>query len=249
MVEEINILKEVGLREKEAKVYLTLLKLGSATSGELIKKLGYYSKTIYQILDKLMDKGLVSYVIKANIKYFEAVDPEKFVDILKEQEAQIKAKEQKVKKLIPELKAMRKLARAPQEANIYVGKGGLKSIFEDQLKQKEEILIFGGGGNFKRVLGYYYDLWHKKRVKEKIKLKLLWNEKLRSKKKEILKIPLLEVKFLSKEFDNPAPAIIYKDKVAITVWSETPIAILIRSKEVVNSYRSYFKLLWSIAKK
>jgi len=249
MTENIDILKEFGVTEKEAKLYLALLKLGSATSGELMRELGYYSKTIYQILDKLMAKGLVSYIIKANIKYFEAVDPEKFLDILKEQEVQLKTKEEKIKKIMPELKAIRKLAKAPQEANVYVGKKGLKSIFEDQLKQKGEILVLGGGGNFKRAFEFYYDQWHKKRIKEKIKLKLLWNEKLRNKKKEILRIPLLEVKFLPKEFDNPAPAIIYNDKVAITIWSEIPIATLIRSKEVANSYRSYFKLLWGIAKK
>ena len=67
-------------------------------------------------------------------------------------------------------------------------------------------------------------------------------------KEELLKIPLLEVRFLSKEFDNPAPAMIYGDEVAITVWSETPIVTLIRSKEVANRYKSYFNLLWKMAK-
>ena len=45
-----------------------------------------------------------------------------------------------------------------------------------------------------------------------------------------------------------APATIYSDKVVITVWSKEPYAFLIRSKEVARSYRSYFELLWKVAK-
>jgi len=125
----------------------------------------------------------------------------------------------------------------------------MKSIFEDMLKQKQEILVFGGGGKFKEALGPYSELWHKKREKLRIKLRLLWNENLRKQKKETKKLKFLEIRFLPKEFDNPAPTIIYQDKVAITIWSNTPIATLIRSKEVAKSYKSYFKTLWSIAKK
>jgi sugar-specific transcriptional regulator TrmB len=246
---EINIiLKEFGLTDNEIKLYLKLLELGSATSGELMKELGFYSKTIYELLDKLIDKGLVSFVIKSNIKYFEATNPEKFLDIISEEEKELKTKEEHIKQILPELIAKRRISKEPQEATIYKGNKGMKSVFEDMLKQKGEILVFGGGGKFKEALGPYSELWHKKRAKAEIKLRLLWNKKLRDKKKNLKKYELVQVKFLPEEFDNPAPAVIYGDKVTITVWSETPIATLIRSKEVASSYRSYFNTLWKIAK-
>jgi sugar-specific transcriptional regulator TrmB len=243
-----TILKEFGLTDNEIKLYLKLLELGSATSGELMKELRFYSKTIYELLDKLIDKGLVSFVIKANTKYFEAENPEKFLDIISEEEKELKTKEENIKKIIPELVLKRKLSKEPQEATIYKGKRGMKSVFEDMLKQKGEILVFGGGGKFKAALGPYSELWHKKRKKAGIKLRLLWNKKLRNKKKDLEEYKLLQVKFLPEEFENPAPAIIYKDKVAITVWSEQPIATLIRSKDVAKSHRSYFNTLWKQAK-
>ncbi len=248
-MQEISILEELGLTEKEAKLYLALLELGQATSSDLIKKLDYYSKTVYELLEKLMKKGLVSYVIKSNIKYFGAVNPEKFLDILKEEENDIKIKENKIKEILPKLKQLKELNKEKQEASIYYGKKGMKSVFEDTLKQKDEILVFGGGGKSKEFLEHYYDLWNRIRAKSKIKLRLLWNENLRDKQDSIKNIKFYNLKFLPREFENPAPAMIYKDKVAITVWSKEPIAILIKSKEVNKSYRNYFELLWKIAKK
>src|SRR3989344_3673167 len=159
-MEEINILEEFGLTEKEAKLYLALLEL-------------------------LIKKGLVSYVIKSNIKYFEAVNPEKFLDILKEEQDNIKIKEDKIKEILPRLNKLREINKEKQEANIYSGKKGMKSVFEDTLKENNEILVFGGGGKSKESLGPYYKLWNKIRAKNKIKLKLLWNEDLRIKKDEI----------------------------------------------------------------
>ena len=164
MKEHIAVLRELGLTEKEAECYLALLKLGFATSGELMKLLRYYSKTVYQILDKLLGKGLVSYVIKANIKYFQAVDPHEFLDILNEQEDQLKIKVKKIEQIIPQLISLRALTKEHQEANMYVGSKGMKSVFDDALKETSEILVFGGGGKTEEFLGDYIKFWHAKAV-------------------------------------------------------------------------------------
>lgn len=243
----MEILKRFGLSDKEIRLYLTLLELGTASSGELIKRLGFYSKTVYEILEKLMNKGLVSYVIKANIKYFEAVDPEKFLDILKEEEHIIKQKEKELRKIIPQLKAKRKLSKEPQEATIYKGKKGMKSVFDDSLKQKKEILVFGSGGKFKETFELEYIIWQKKRLKKKIPLKILWNKKFISKLKEF-KTPLMKIKVLPEIFDNPVPVMIYDNKIVIIIWSKQPIVFSVRSKEVAQSFKNYFEFLWKIAK-
>lgn len=242
-----NVLKKFGLTEKEIQLYLKLLELGSATSGDLMKELKFYSKTIYELLNKLIDKGLVSFVIKSNTKYFEAENPEKFFEIISEEEKELEERKKEIGELIPELISKRETKKALQEATIYKGKKGMKSIFENILKQKSEVLTFGGGGKFRQFFGDYFYLWNKKMAKAKIRQKLLLDEKSKN-NKEIHKLKLYSVRFLPKEFDNPAPAVIYEDKVAITIWSEEPIAILIRSPEVAKIYRSYFNLLWKIAK-
>ncbi len=246
-MELIKIMKEFGLSEKETELYLKLLELGSTTSGILRSELGFYSKTIYELLNKLIGKGLVSFVIKSNTKYFEADNLEKFLDIIEEEKENLDLREKNFRKILPELNERKLLKNELQEATIYKEKNGMKTIFEDQLKQKEEILVFGGGGNFKESLMFYSELWHKKRVKLKIRVRLLLSEKFRG-NKDLKNYKLIKIKFLPEEFDNPAPAVVYGNKVAITIWGKVPLAILIKGSEVSRSYKSYFNLLWKIAK-
>ena len=65
---EFNALKDAGLTDGEAKVYLALLELGSSTTGPIIHKSKIAKSIVYQILEKLMQKGLVSYVTKEKTK-------------------------------------------------------------------------------------------------------------------------------------------------------------------------------------
>ena len=132
-----------------------------------------------------------------------------------------------------------------QQATIYEGKKGIKHLFDESLRQKEDILVLGGGGKFKEHFPEYSELWHKLRIKAKIKLKLLYDEGLREKN---IIYEKCEIKFLPKEFDNPSPTMIYGDKVVITLWEKIPLAFVIESKEVARSYKTYFGVLWKIAK-
>ena len=60
----------IGLTQREVKVYLALLKLGESTTGKIIQESGISSGKIYEILEKLIGKGLASYTIKEKTKYF-----------------------------------------------------------------------------------------------------------------------------------------------------------------------------------
>jgi len=103
-MKEIETLQQLGLSEKEAQLYLKLLTIGSASAGELIKELKFYSKTVYELLEKLIEKGLVSYVVKSNVKYFEAADPERLSEILSEQQNELEQKNRLLRELSPSLK-------------------------------------------------------------------------------------------------------------------------------------------------
>ncbi|MBW3012929.1 helix-turn-helix domain-containing protein, partial [Candidatus Woesearchaeota archaeon] len=92
-----TLLEGLGLTKSEISVYLALLELGSSTTGKIVDKSGASSSKIYEILDKLIQKGLVSYVLKANIKYFEAAPPKRILDYIEEKKASISKQEEDVK--------------------------------------------------------------------------------------------------------------------------------------------------------
>ena len=80
------------------------------------------------------------------------------------------------------------------------------------------------------------------RKKKKIGLKVIFEHGMPKNK-----IALAEVKYLPKGMASPAATNIYADKVAILVWSDSPIIVLIKNKAIADSYRKYFNLIWRVA--
>ena len=62
------------------------------------------------------------------------------------------------------------------------------------------------------------------------------------KEKSKSNFPESEIRFNNNIYDVLATTWIFGDKFAIIVWSEQPIATLIRSKEVASSYRQFFDI-------
>ena len=101
-----NLLK-FGLTEGEAKVYLALLK-GSSAKSEIIKNSGISSSIVYEILEKLMRKGLASYTVIEGKKKFYAANPENLLDLIDKEIKRIEDNKRNGKKIIPFLKLISK---------------------------------------------------------------------------------------------------------------------------------------------
>ena len=93
---------------------------------------------------------------------------------------------------------------------------------------------------------YYFNFYDKVRAKKKIKVKVIFDLSAKGKTKNI---PYAEIRYLAKNYATPAATNIYGDKVAIINWTEDPLAILINNKEIADSYRKYFEILWKNAKR
>lgn len=237
----IQILQEIGLSNTESKVYIALLELGSALAGEITKKSEVNRTNVYDALERLIEKGLVTYVISANRKVFEPVNPERLQEILKE-------REEKLNSAMQELDLKFKTSKVKEEATIFKGKNGIKSIFEDVLKEKKDLFVYGAESKFADMFSAYQKHWNDKRAKLGIKVKMIYNEKVKQRKiREKLK--LLEMKFLPNQYDFPSTIVIYGDKVVTIVWSELPFGFMVKSKDAVKSNVNFFEILWNVAKK
>lgn len=241
------LLESLGLSKNEAKTYLALLKLGSVPAGPLIKALGMHRAAVYNLLDILIDKGLVHYVIQANRKYFEAQAPKRLLEIIEEKKQRLEKEEEQLQELLPGLEMQRKLSQESQEGTIYKGKKGLKSIFEDILNYpNQEFLVMGASGKFKELFGAYFIHLHNRRVANKIKMRILYSQSMKKEKRE-KELKLAEVRYLPETNITPSTTFIYGDKVVIIMWSDTPLAFLMRSRNAAESYKTFFDLLWQTA--
>ena len=236
------MLEEFGLTATEEKVYLALLKTGESTAAEIIKKTQLHRTTVYDVLDRLIEKGLASYILKNKIKHYSPANPSKFFDIATEEKTKAEEKQKLAKKVIANIKSIKESSDKKTSAQIFVGVKAQKTIMNDIIEVGEDFLIFGSGGTFKEVLPLYTEQWASQRRKKNIKAKII---STKGTKAPIWK--LNQVKFISKEYQSPAVTIIYKNKVAIFIHEEPVLIILIESKKLSQSYKNYFNLLWKVA--
>ncbi len=232
-------LEEFGLSKTEARVYSTLLILGESKASIITKKCESNRSNVYDALERLIEKGLVSYIFENNVKIFKSNNPKILEDLLNE-------KKNKLTKILFDLEAKYNNSLADDDATIFRGKKGIKYILDDALNAKE-IYSFGAKSMFKEFYPIYYHKWHKKREELKIKLKMIYTTKVKKEKiKEATK--LFSMKFLPEKYDYPSTNLIYNDKFTTIVWGEQPFAFVVKSKKAVETNKNFFDLLWSIAK-
>ena len=152
-------------------------------------------------------------------------------------------KQDNLKQILPQLNLLHRTSKEKQETTLFRGKLGLKSVFNHQIEVGKEILVFGGSIDAPNILKAYFPHYDNERKKQKIHVKIVFDESNRS-NEYIKTIPLAEIRFIPEEYSSPAAMNIYGDNVAIILWSEEPIAILIKNRDIAKSYRNYFGLLW-----
>ena len=229
-------LQKAGLTGNESKVYLELLKKGPLSANEIAKNIGMDRTLSYTILNNLIEKGLVNYNIKSNKKFFKATNPEILLN-------PIKKKEIFIKELIPKLKSIKKIHKESTETNIYEGKEGLKTFVNLALKHKN-YCAFGSTGRTFHLL-YEVPRIAKELKKSETNARIIADKKYKGTK------PFTMKKFQFKYLDikSEATTSIFGDYVSIHLLTQRPIVILIKNKEIAESYRNHFELLWKIAKK
>ena len=239
-----EIIKQIGLSEAETEVYLIVLKLNESLAGQIAKQSNISRPHIYDSLNKLIKKGLISYVIKNNRKYFRPIEPIKLISYLKEKEESLKEKEESLKEILPDLQALYQPLRKKLKIEIYEGVEGLKTILNDIVKNKKDVVAFGASD---RVRQYLPDFFIKRYLKEREKKRIIARQ-LFSESTGILETKVSIFRKLPREFASPSTTIIYGNKVTIWIWAKIPSIILIENKDLAKSYKDHFELMWKNAK-
>ena len=244
---DMNFLEELGLTKSEIKVYLSLLEIGESSTGKIVDKAKVSSSKIYEIMDKLIQKGLVSYIIKSGVKYFESAQPNRLLDYISEKEKKLEIQKEKIKKILPELELKKKLSNYKSQATIYKGYKGLETAFFeslDLLKANEELLVIGIP-NRSEISNRFFVKFAKERQRRKIKSRATINEIARG-ELQTLKKNLYSLKLKYIQQTMPAAINIFKDRIIIFPEEKDEIILfVIDNKEIAEGFRVQFELLWN----
>lgn len=243
-------LEQIGLNKSEIKVYLSLLKLGASSTGPIINESKTANSKVYEVLEKLIQKGLVSHFTKEGVKYYKAASPKMILQYLEDKKKEIESQETKINEILPMLLQFEKEKEEDKQASIFSGPRGVKTAFinlVDELKAGDEVHIMGVynfGEKFLPIALYFQKI----RSNKGIKAKFLINKGAENIANEFRKYQPVQIKFLPNNILTPAIFLIYSDKVIINLAKEMTFFVL-KSKSAKETFEAYFQLLWKSAKK
>jgi len=245
-METLQALKKFGLTEKASKTYLASLELGESTASNIAIKSNLPRTLVYDLLEKLIGQGLISYTIKENKKYFLAASPKELTRILKE-------KQNAITKVLPILENLQKIKGVKRpKVEIYEGKEGMKTMMNQVLTTcGREFWGFGSSRASWEIIPGFMEDWHKRRIKNKITMNVIYNntKETRIKIKELKHtLKYTKIKLLPIDFPSPTATVFYADKVVLQSWTKDPFAVSIESEHMAENQKRYFKELWKIAK-
>lgn len=242
IVEKLILL---GFSEREARVYLALLHVGPTTTSRLIRETSIPSSKIYDVLERLEDKGFATYIISRGKKEFSATAPGSITVLIKE-------KERLAQEVLPTLDALYREHREEAIGEVHKGKQGIKAVFESILKERQEWLVLGGSGKGIRTLPYYLPHFYDELYRNRIRTRILFVDTpdTREQAAELQRYDTISTKFLPKSIRNLMVTFIFADyvfNIPITQTTEVkPFGLLIKSKEIAEGQRDYFNWLWSL---
>lgn len=245
-------LSQLGLTDGEARVYLSLLKIGSSKVGAIVRDSHVSYSKIYDVLERLSIKGLVSHVTIGKIKHFNAVEPYRLQDYIQRKEEQLNTQKEIIDQIVPSLIKIANNNRRRNSAEIFVGDRGLRTAYEILLSDtsKHEVLRY-----FYPYDEYHYDIaspfyarlyqFQKSRQLEERGISVIEFKKSNH-YKQISSEFGVKLRFV--RFPLPGTMDIFKDRLLIISWS-SKIGILISSREISDHFKEYFDSVWNIAER
>ena len=242
-------LQDIGLTEKEARVYMAALEIGRATADQLAKHAKIVRSTTYVQIESLMKKGLMSTYEEEKKTYLAPESPELLKRLLLKQKDELSTKERDLTSLLPDLLRQFEGAGERPVVRFFAGKEGITVMREEVLglkKGEEYLVIF----SIDSLAGIYtqkeLDDFSERRSNQGIKSRYIYT---RVGGKSTSEIPHdTERRYFSPErLPMRSDIFVYRHNVAIMALKGPLFGIVIESKEIADSFRAIFPVLWEMA--
>ena len=240
-----TLFESLGLSPNEAKIYESLVEKGESSVSEIAISAGVHRRNAYDAIQRLLSKGLCFQIIASGENIYNAVDPEKLVELLNEKQLELQA-------ILPDLRKKFEQRVAPEEAYIYRGLEGQKNVFRDILRVGEDSYFIGAkAGWIDSRLDTARNEFFKEARRKKITLHGLFDNELLSRPELLEKFKVDgKFRFLPNGFSTTSGIQIFGDYVVsytnlgIGVSSDDVVFFVIRSTTLTDSFRTWFRFMW-----
>ena len=245
-------LQDIGLSEKEAKVYLAALEIGRATADQLAKQAKIVRSTTYVQLESLMKKGLMSTYEEGKKTYFAPESPEYLKRIFELRKKEFEAKELELDGFLPELLKKFEGAGERPAVRFFDGKEGVAALREDLLKLPAgtDLRFIYSHDALAHVYSEEERFSHaQKRSTKGIKLRSIYTRKSGPFSPSDI-VPNTDRRFVPYEkMPISSDMYVYNNTVAIIALNKKIFGVVIESEEIAQTIKTFFELMWTVGQK
>lgn len=243
----IKGLREVGLTANEAKIYFSLLTIGTNPASIVAKNANINRSACYTTLVNLAKKGFAERTIKENTTYFTAIDPYFLLDQLKEKQEELDHQIIKLNNTLEKFQKIKDTYFKEPKVVFFEGEKGVKNIMENTLRTKDTIRAYACLDGLTHMLPNYFPDYYKRRTAKGIKVKAIYPASIMSYLHKLNdKKELRESKLVPSEYNFHFDFLIFDSTVAITSIKEN-FGLIINSEDLANTQKKIFDLIWENA--
>ncbi len=243
-----TILADLGFTDGESKIYIALLHIGETKVGPLIKSSGISRSKVYDILERLIAKQVVSKIEKNGLLFYQPLPPNSLFNIIKTKEKKIHQQQTALQTILPKLSQL----HPKQDFNImiYQGYDGFKTMIDktiNELNSNDTYEAMGISHTTESMRHYARKIYIAQQTK-RFKARSIFDRQGIHKAQE-RKTPWHKIKVLPLNWHTPALFTIYNNTVGIHIGKDQSIiSIVIKNEEIARSFRASFAAMWEISK-
>jgi predicted transcriptional regulator len=251
----ISRIEDLGLSNKESKVYVACLGLGASSVQTISDRAGIKRVTAYVILEALMSLGLVTKFEKGKKTYFLAADPRRLDRLLIRKADELAEQQLSLKAILPQLDALRSVPQGLPEITLHDGVDAVSQVFDDfittQKRKNEELLLYINADDLALALSERsVNKIYTERSKLGRRLRLLYSSERGRMFPPQDAGGMYEVRFMqSAQLPIAGEIALLSDTLLmISLVQNRPIAIMINSEQVASSVKTMFEMAWSFSR-
>ena len=242
-----SLLQEFGLSPNESSIYETLVREGELGVASISRHSGIHRRNVYDALQRLLEKGLVYEILEQKFSSYQAVSPEKLMELLDEKRTRLES-------FLPDLLKLYHKSPVKESVLIYRGAEGLKNYMRDIIRQGSDYYSIGAKGIWADPrLATLLPSFLKEAQKKKIEFRILYDPIVQQHGERVLKLIPANYRFLPEHCRTPASLGIFGDTTVVLSdhsvgkMNDEICFTVITNSQLADSLRAWFSLLWSLS--